>query len=278
MAGTLDTYQKKHPWLICVDSDGCAVDTMDVKHKKCFGPCMIREWDLQQWEKEILDRWNTVNLYSMTRGINRFKGLALALEEINEKYRKIDDVFELKKWTEETRELSNAALEEEIRKTGLEVLKKALHWSQEVNRSIVDLPWEEKKVFPGVRDGFLAVKEFADLVIVSSANREAVEEEWTRFGLLDLTDLILCQDAGSKAFCIGALKEKGYEEDHILMVGDAPGDKAAAEMNGVFFYPILVRQEEKSWKEFPAAAKILKNGAYRPYGEEKAQAFLQNLA
>lgn len=278
MAGTLDTYQKKHPWLICVDSDGCAVDTMDVKHKKCFGPCMIREWDLQQWEKEILDRWNTVNLYSMTRGINRFKGLALALEEINEKYRKIDGVFELKRWTEETRELSNAALEEEIRKTGLEVLKKALHWSQEVNRSIVDLPWEEKKVFPGVRDGFLAVKEFADLVIVSSANREAVEEEWTRFGLLDLTDLILCQDAGSKAFCIGALKEKGYEEDHILMVGDAPGDKAAAEMNGVFFYPILVRQEEKSWKEFPAAANILKNGTYRPYGEEKAQAFLQNLA
>lgn len=32
------------------------------------------------------------------------------------------------------------------------------------------------------------------------------------------------------------------------MVGDAPGDRDAAEKNGVRFYPILVGHEGESWK------------------------------
>ena len=83
---TLDQYTKQKDFLICVDSDGCAMDTMDIKHFRCFGPCMVTEWGLEEWQAAILDRWNEVNLYTMTRGINRFKGLALALTEINEKY------------------------------------------------------------------------------------------------------------------------------------------------------------------------------------------------
>ena len=33
----LSEYKKKKDFLICVDSDGCAMDTMDVKHFLCFG-------------------------------------------------------------------------------------------------------------------------------------------------------------------------------------------------------------------------------------------------
>jgi hypothetical protein len=47
---------------------------------------MVDEWGLQQWEEEILHRWNDINLFQMTRGINRFKGLAMALSEIDKKY------------------------------------------------------------------------------------------------------------------------------------------------------------------------------------------------
>lgn len=43
-------------YLICVDSDGCAMDTMTVKHVKCFGPCMVEEWNLQKWAEPILNR------------------------------------------------------------------------------------------------------------------------------------------------------------------------------------------------------------------------------
>ena len=114
--------------------------------------------------------------------------------------------------------------------------------------------------------------------MVSSANRDAVVEEWGRYGLLDSVDLLLCQDAGSKAYCIAELKKKGYAPGHILMCGDAPGDKAAAEANGVYFYPILVRHEAESWAAFPEALARLLDGSYGPYGAQKAQAFLDNLS
>lgn len=34
-----------------------------------------------------------------------------------------------------------------------------------------------------------------------------------------------------------------------MMIGDSPGDLAAAQQNGVAFYPILVGEEAKSWEE-----------------------------
>ena len=55
---------KETDFLVCVDSDGCAMDTMDIKHIRCFGPCMVKEWKLEAWEGQILDRWNEINLYS----------------------------------------------------------------------------------------------------------------------------------------------------------------------------------------------------------------------
>ena len=62
------------------------------------------------------------------------------------------------------------------------------------------------------------------------------------------------------------------------MVGDAPGDKAAAELNGVRYYPILVRREAESWREFPTAAEKLRAGEYAEYGARKAGEFLANLS
>ncbi|MBQ8751670.1 MAG: HAD family hydrolase, partial [Clostridia bacterium] len=103
---TLADYQKQKDWLICVDSDGCAMDTMDIKHFRCFGPCMVTEWGLEAWREEILIRWNAINLYTMTRGINRFKGLALALSEIHDRYCPIPDVEDLVHWAEHSGELS----------------------------------------------------------------------------------------------------------------------------------------------------------------------------
>ena len=88
MKTLLDDYKKTKEFLVCIDSDGCAIDTMDIKHIKCFGPCMIKEWNLEEWQEPILKSWNDVNLYTLTRGINRFKGLQTALVEINEKYTK----------------------------------------------------------------------------------------------------------------------------------------------------------------------------------------------
>ena len=114
--------------------------------------------------------------------------------------------------------------------------------------------------------------------MVSSANRDAVEEEWGKFGLLEHTDIVLAQDIGSKAHCIAKMLEFGYDPNKVLMVGDAPGDSDAAEKNGVHYYPILVNHEKQSWDEAIAVAfGKLQSGDYAPYGEQKKQAFLQNL-
>ena len=43
----LENMEKKHDYLICIDSDGCVFDNMGLKHKECFCPATINCWDLQ---------------------------------------------------------------------------------------------------------------------------------------------------------------------------------------------------------------------------------------
>ncbi|MCC8050943.1 MAG: HAD family hydrolase [Clostridiales bacterium] len=284
MADSLTEFTKQHEYLICVDSDGCAMDTMDIKHIRCFGPCMVGEWGLGEWREEILARWNEINLYTMTRGINRFKGLAMALREINGKYRKIDDLEALEVWADTAPELSNDALKKKIEENQAAgdphiSLEKALSWSNAVNHSISKLAQDERKPFEGVDMALTLAHRQADVVIVSSANLGAVLEEWDLYGLLEHTDVVLAQDSGSKAFCIGEMLKKGYEKDHVLMCGDAPGDLDAAQQNGVFYFPILVKREAESWAEFTdeAFTRLIEGTYGGAYQEERIQAFKENL-
>lgn len=274
----LDNFKKTKEFLVCVDSDGCAMDTMDIKHIRCFGPVMVEQWGLQKWKKQILERWNEINLYSMTRGINRFKGLAIALEEISENYQPIEGIKELKEWTQHASELSNSAIEQKIAEGSNPVFQEALMWSRKVNEAINMLTEDEKRPFEHVKEGLEAAHKFSDVAVVSSANREAVEEEWNRCGLTEHVDILCCQDSGSKAHCLEVLLKKGYDPTHVLMVGDAPGDREAAKQNGVQYYPILVRREKESWKELKEKGlELLVSEKYQEYGQIKESEFLQNL-
>jgi len=277
-----DSFERKHDYLVCVDSDGCVMDTMNCKHFHCFGPCMVTEWGLEEWKDAILDRWNVINLFSMTRGINRFKGLAMALGEIDKQYKPITGIAALQHWVEVAPALSNdgvakAAAEAEDPDAKL-VFQKALSWSKAVNAAIVELDEALKVPYNGAKEGLAAAHEFADVAMVSSANRDAVEEEWGKFGLLEHTDIVLAQDVGSKAACIAEMLKFGYDINQVVMVGDAPGDCDAAEKNGVHYYPILVNHEKESWDEAIAVAfGKLQSGEYAPYGAQKKKEFLQNL-
>ena len=277
-----DSFEKKHDFLVCVDSDGCVMDTMNCKHFNCFGPCMVDEWELGEWKDEILARWNVINLFSMTRGINRFKGLAMALGEIDKQYKPIPGVAALQHWADTAPALSNdgviKAAEETTDPEAKTIFQKALSWSKAVNASIVKLPEELKVPYDGAKEGLAAAHQFADVAMVSSANRDAVEEEWGKFGLLQHTDIVLAQDVGSKAACIAAMLKFGYDPAKVLMIGDAPGDCDAAEKNSVHYYPILVNHEKDSWDEaINQAFAKLQEGSYAPYGVEKKQQFLHNL-
>ena len=277
-----DSFVRKHDYLVCVDSDGCVMDTMNCKHFHCFGPCMVTEWGLEAWKDEILERWNVINLFSMTRGINRFKGLAMALGEINEKYTKIIGIEALQHWADTAPALSNdgaakAAAEADNEDARL-VLTKALNWSKAVNAAIVELDEALKVPYIGAKEGLAAAHAFADVAMVSSANRDAVEEEWGKFGLLEHTDIVLAQDVGSKAACIREMLKFGYDPAKVLMVGDAPGDCDAAEKNGVHYNPILVNHEKASWDEaITTAFGKLQSGEYAAYEVQKKKEFLANL-
>lgn len=275
----IEEFEPQKEYLVCIDSDGCAMDTMNIKHFRCFGPCMISEWELEEWGGKLLNRWNEINLYTKTRGTNRFKTLKMQLEEVNDSYREILGIEDLRVWIENTKELSNKSLQEEIQRTHSEMLKKVLHWSEKVNECIGELRGEEKKSFRGVKDALKVLKAKADLVVVSSANREAVEEEWGREGLLPYVDLVMTQNDGSKAFCIQKLLEKGYCKDNILMIGDAPGDLEAAYSNQVGFFPILVRKEIESWRflKEKVAFAFFEGGYRKDMEDSQIQIFKQSL-
>lgn len=281
MANDLQSFQKKRDFLVCIDSDGCAIDSMNIKHIHCFGPRMVDEWNLHDWADEILARWNAINLYSLTRGINRFKGLVKALKEIDERYVKIEDLSSLEGWVETTNELSNNALSKAIECNPDSIsLKKALSWSNRVNASIKQLPEAEVLPFPKVKDALMFAHQKADIAIVSSANLGAIMDEWERHELLPHVDLVLAQNAGTKAFCIQELVKKGYGKKKVVMCGDAPGDMDAAKVNGVLYYPILVGLEEASWNEFIDVGfdKLLSGTYAGAYQDQKNEAFIKNLS
>ncbi len=42
-------------YFVGIDSDGCAFDTMEIKHKECFCPQTIKWWGLQAVSKYAHD-------------------------------------------------------------------------------------------------------------------------------------------------------------------------------------------------------------------------------
>ena len=277
-----DDFVRKHDWLICVDSDGCVMDTMNHKHIHCFGPCLVTEWALEPWEEQVLRRWNHFNLFQMTRGINRFKSLAVILREISRDYTPILGVDALESWVNTASALSDNDLVVAIDSTedpdGKLCLTKALQWSLAVNERITRLPEDLKQPFFGAGECLRDMSRFADVAVISGANRDAVEEEWEKFGLRAYADILMAQDCGSERLCIEKMLEFGYAPDHVLMVGDAPGDRDAAAENGVWFYPILVTWEEESWEQLREQfLEIFHKGEYGQHQAERTEVFTENL-
>lgn len=272
-------FEKTGDYAVCIDSDGCAMDTMEVKHRECFGPQWIYTYGLEEHFDACMEIWLSVNLYSITRGINRFKGLALALAETEKRgWCDVEGLEEFSAWTKEAKELSNPALLALTQKVENPCIEKALLWSIRTNRAIHGLPANDMP-FPNVKWTMDEMSKRADLVAVSSANGEAVEAEWKKHNLKDACKALLTQEAGSKAYCIGELVKKGYEPKRILMVGDAPGDKDAAAKNGVWFYPILVGKEGESWEKLldEAFPRLLDGTFDDAYQKSLVEAFEKNL-
>lgn len=264
-------------FILAVDSDGCVMDVMNIKHEEFFGPLAADEFNVNNTH-EFLKEWNKVNLFSETRGINRFKALQNVLEKFN-KNNEIGDLRNLKLWIDNASSLSHKTLSEEIRKTDDEILKKALNWSNRVNKGIEKDLTDNDEPFPGVKNVLEEVSKKADIAIVSSANDEALYSEWGRHGLMQYVKYLYGQEKGNKKSALKDLLDKGYERENILMIGDAPGDEEAAKSHSISFFPVLFDKEKQSWEKLEKQGlnKFLNHEYSGEYNKKMSEEFHNHL-
>ena len=84
-AQILRDHQPTKEFFVGIDSDGCIFDSMEIKHKECFAPMFIKYWNLQAVSKYAREVWEFVNLYSKSRGCNRFPALTSAIQLLSER-------------------------------------------------------------------------------------------------------------------------------------------------------------------------------------------------
>ena len=251
-AQALKDFKPKHDFFIGIDSDGCVFDSMEIKHKECFAPMFIKHHKLQAVSKYAREVWDFVNLYSKTRGANRFPALVRALNLLRErsevKARKvhIPSYPALDDWIKRESKLGNATLEKEV-KDGNEGLAYIKVWSDAVNNQVADIV-HGVPPFPLLRETLENSISQADMMVISQTPCDALEREWTEHNISQYVEKIAGQEMGTKTEHLEFAAVNKYESDKILMIGDAPGDHKAAKANGVLFYPILPGNEEYSWE------------------------------
>src|SRR5512137_2777641 len=81
----LKSFRQTQDFFIGIDSDGCAFDTMEIKHKECFIPNIIKYWNLQAVSKYAREAGEFVNLYSKWRGINRWPALVMVFDLLRDR-------------------------------------------------------------------------------------------------------------------------------------------------------------------------------------------------
>ncbi len=254
-AQRLKDFKPTKKFFIGIDSDGCAFDSMEIKHKECFCPMTIKHFGLQPVSKYAREAFEFVNLYSKDRGANRFPALIRVLDWLRERpeviARKtnIPHLPRTRQWIKEETKLGNPALKAIVAKTQDPELKQLLDWSEAVNRMIEDLVFGLPP-FPFVRESLEKAKVNADMMVVSQTPCEALEREWQEHGIETYVHIIAGQEMGTKKEHLQFAAKDKYPAENILMIGDAYGDLKAAQGVNACFFPILPGREEDSWKRF----------------------------
>lgn len=263
-------FKPEHKFFVGIDSDGCVFDSMEIKHKECFIPNIIKYWGLQPVSKYAREVAEFVNLYSTWRGINRFPALVKVFDllkersEVQKRGVKIPDVPLLRKFIDSGVSLGNPALKEAIAQTNDLELKQTLAWSEAVNATIEDIV-KDVPPFPYVKQTLERLFPSADIIVVSATPGEALQREWEEHGIARFAAIIAGQEMGSKKEHLQFTTQGKYKPGHALMVGDAPGDLKAARANHLLFYPIIPGQEEASWEKFyDKIIDLFLSGKYTP--------------
>ena len=248
--------QHEYDFFVGIDSDGCAFDTMEIKHKECFIPNTIKHWGLQPVSKYAREAAEFVNLYSRWRGINRWPALVMVFDLLRERpevlarHAVIPEAHHIREFiANKAFPKSNSGLKAYILEHPDPELDTAWAWTTGVNASVADMV-HGVPPFPYVRESLQYLADKADMIVVSATPTEALVREWEEHDIARYVRVIAGQEMGTKAQHLGLAAKGKYAPAHILMIGDAPGDMDAARANDTLFYPINPGREEESWQRF----------------------------
>lgn len=255
-AQPLVDFEPTKKYFVGIDSDGCAMDAMDIKHQECFTPCYIKYWDLQPISTLARQTALFVNLYSVTRGLNRWLALKQLLDllrdrvEVAERGVTIPPYPELGEFTQAPGyPLSDKGIAAYYEDHPSDTIARAIRWGNGVNEAIADMV-HGAGPFPGVREALIALQDEADCMVVSATPLHALTYEWNAHDIAKYMKMIAGQEMGSKAEHIQYAATGKYDPDKILLIGDAPGDRDAAAKAQCLYYPILPGEEKRSWQRF----------------------------
>jgi len=281
---SLDKFKPEKDFFIGIDSDGCVFDTMEVKHKEFFCPNTVKYFGLFAIAKYVRETWDFVNLYSVTRGTNRFPALIRVIDllaqrpEVAERGVILPDVEPLRKWVAGENRLGNPVFREYVRANPDPALERVLQWTMAVNEDIAK--WlRDTPPFPHARKAIERLGQVADAIVVSQTPLEALAREWKEHEIDGCVKAIAGQEQGTKSEHIAIAAAGKYPPEKILMIGDAPGDLRAANDNGALFFPVIPGDEDSSWKLFlDEALDRFLTGTYRgEYQESLIEAFSRSL-
>ncbi len=254
-AQVLVDFQPTKQFFVGIDSDGCAMDAMDIKHQECFTPCYIKHWDLQPVSTLARQTAIFVNLGSVTRGLNRWLALRQLLDllrdrvEVAERGVSIPAYPELSQFIDSEFPLTDQGIAAFAEQHPSETIHRAIRWGDAVNASIADMV-HGCGPFPGVRDAMEAMQADVDCMTVSATPLHALEYEWHAHDIARYMKVIAGQELGSKAEHVQYAATGKYDPDKIMLIGDAPGDRDASARAGCLYYPILPGHEAHSWRRF----------------------------
>ncbi len=245
----------KYEFFVGIDSDGCAFDSMEIKHKECFCPQIIKYWDLQAVSKYAREAVEFINLYSKWRGTNRWPALISALDllrerpEVKARGREVAQAPKVREFIASGKALSNDGLKAYMAEHPDPELEHALQWSKAVNDAVADIV-HNLPPFPYVRESLEVLQKKADAVVVSATPMEALINEWRENDIDKYVRAIAGQELGTKKQHLKIATGGKYAPNRVLMSGDALGDFDAARANNALFFPINPGHEEESWERF----------------------------
>ena len=235
-------------YFIGIDSDGTAFDSMTIKHRKAFIPAMIRIWHLEEFSQKVFEICEYINLYSPTRGIDRFSGLRVTFDSFKAAGIPVPDYSGIDGFLRDAGKLSNATLTEYLKDHDDAFLRDVLVWSQEADE-VFQREVETLMPFKMVKKVLEKALPSADIAVISSASTASLESDWKKDALLDCISQVYGQEFGNKKAQLKAATENKYAPGCMIMLGDAKGDLEAAQSAGAWFYPMIPGREEDSWQE-----------------------------